>query len=134
MDSFNLGERHAFRMRNVTNLFKSWLVFKTFALADDVMRVRIASGFKPWHFNHPNFKFDEDRGSYVTGDIDSLSEAKDEWKCYMDRWFSCCFENPFASIIMTSFMETWVLVFSANKIVLSVKWLISWMVSLNLLL
>jgi len=57
MEALNLAQRHAFRMKNVLNFFKSWLIFKKHALEDDLMRSRIADGYKPWKFNHPAFSF-----------------------------------------------------------------------------
>jgi len=104
MEALDLAQRHAFRMKNVSNFFKSWLIFKKHALEDDLMRSRIADGYKPWKFNHPAFSFNLMHCSYVMGNGLLLTEARDEWNCYFERWFMICFRNPFVLIVRTETM------------------------------
>lgn len=104
MEYLNLGERHAFRMKNCTNFVKSWIVFKACALNDDVMRGRIESGFKPWKTNHGDFSFDVTHCAYNRDDVDSLKECRDEWNCFMERWYAVCFKNPYFAVVKTESM------------------------------
>lgn len=104
--SFTRAERLVVTSQDVSNLCKSWIVFRAFGLCDGFVRARILTGFKPWRivdqFNC--FSFNPQFITANDGQSLSLTERKEQWLCFMDRWCEITLFSPEFEIVDTATM------------------------------
>lgn len=90
---------------DVTNLCKSWIVFRTFGLCDGLVRARILTGFKPWRLDQFNcFSFNPQFNFYDVDSALSHDEQKEQWMCFMDRWCEVTLFSPHFDVVDTAAM------------------------------
>ena len=105
---FVLADRVLFEDRSISTFLKSWLVFYSFGLKDELYRDSILNGLKPWDriqsLNHifdpvwtynPGFCFDEN-------DRIPLEECVFEWETFIEKWSKHTLFNPYYEVVLTT--------------------------------